>query len=53
MLDGHFLVLGQRHGHRATFDGNATPLTPTLLFRQELKTLEAQKRVKEIESCAA
>jgi hypothetical protein len=52
MLDGHFSVLGQRYGHMPTFNDTATPLLPTLLFQLELKTLAAQKRVKEIESCA-
>ena len=38
---------------KVAVNDNATPMPPALLFQLELKALEAQRRVKEIESCAA
>jgi hypothetical protein len=45
-------VFKQCYGRSAQFQPDAEPMPPTLLFKLELKTLEAQKRVQEIESCA-
>ena len=43
----------QRYGHRANFNDQTTPMPPTVLFKLELATLEAQRVLKQSESVAA
>jgi len=46
-------IFRQQYGHKATFNDNATPMPPTLLFHLELKALEAQHVLTQSESVAA